>query len=111
MPDAPEQIDDLVYLPNPDYPYPFPTSKPPHFWMTEQTGKLAVAVERYFSGEPLSSDDRRLLRAYLRQYVERAIMAGDANRQALLRMIDTLKSNRDFETYADTLAEAGVEPF
>ena len=60
MSDLPEQIDDLIYAPNPDYPYPFPVPQPPHFWMTEQTGKLSAAVERYFSGQRLSPDDLRL---------------------------------------------------
>ena len=49
----PEQIGDLVYAPNPDYPYPFPVERPPHFWMTEQTGRLGDAIERYFQGERL----------------------------------------------------------
>lgn len=111
MPDTPEQIDDLIYVPNPDYPYPFPVPQPPHFWMTEQTGKLAAAVERYFSGERLSPEDLRLLRSYLRQYVARALIAEDADRQALLRKIDTLRNNRDIERFADELSEVGIEPF
>lgn len=111
MPDTPEQIDDLIYVPNPNYPYPFPVPQPPHFWMTEQTGKLSAAVERYFSGERLSPEDLRLLRSYLRQYVARAVIAEGFDRQALLRKIDTLKSNRDVERFADELSEAGIEPF
>ena len=51
-----EQIGDLIYLPNPDYPYPFPVERPPHYWMTEQTGRLAEAVETYFNGDPLPPD-------------------------------------------------------
>jgi hypothetical protein len=111
MPDSAEQIDDLIYVPNPDYPYPFPTPQPPHFWMTEQTGKLSVAVERYFSGERLSPEDLRLLQSYLRQYVARAVIAEGVDRQALLRKIETLKNNRDVERFADELADAGIEPF
>ncbi|ABU57734.1 hypothetical protein [Roseiflexus castenholzii] len=111
MSDMPEQIDDLIYAPDPDYPYPFPVPQPPHFWMTEQTGKLSVAVERYFSGERLSPDDLRLLRSYLHQYVARAMIAEGADRQALLRKIEMLKSNRDVERFADELSEAGIEPF
>src|SRR5690349_20569794 len=34
MSEAPEQIGDLLYIPNPNYPYPFPVERPPHFWMT-----------------------------------------------------------------------------
>lgn len=111
IPDGAEQIDDLIYLPNPDYPYPVPLAQPPHFWMTEQTGKLEVAVERYFGGDALTADDLRLIRAYLRQYIARALMAGDANRNALLREVETLRSHRDIERFADDLADYGVEPF
>lgn len=111
MSDVPEQINDLIYAPDRNYPYPFPVPQPPHFWMTEQTGKLSSAVERYFSGQRLSPEDLRLLRSYLRQYVARAMIAEGVDRQALLRKIDTLKNNREVEQFADELSEAGIEPF
>jgi hypothetical protein len=107
----PEQIGDLIYLPNPDYPYPFPVVRPPHYWMTEQTGRLAAAVETYFNGEPLAPAALDLIRQYLRQYLERAIMTGDANRNLLLSNLAKLRTNRDIERFADELAEIGVEPF
>jgi hypothetical protein len=106
-----EQIGDLIYLPNPDYPYPFPVERAPHYWMTEQTGQLAEAVEAYFNGEPLSPGALDLIKQYLRQYLERAIMTGDARRNALVSKLATLRSNRDIERFADDLAEIGVEPF
>lgn len=111
MSEAPEQIGDLVYVPNPNYPYPFPVERPPHFWMTEQTGRLEAAVEAYLDGDPLSTAEIDLIKQYLRQYVERAVMTGDANRGALLRKIETLRSSGDIERFADQLAEVGVEPF
>ncbi len=42
---------------------------------------------------------------------ERAVMAGEANRAALLRRLDGLRSNRDIERLAEELSEYGVEPF
>mgnify|MGYP001126518190 CR=1 FL=1 len=111
MSDLPEQIDDLIYAPNPDYPYPFPVPQPPHFWMTEQTGKLSAAVERYFSGQRLSPDDLRLLCSYLHPYGGGAVFFEGVDRQVLLRKIDALKNNRDVERFADELSEAGIEPF
>ncbi|HEU5097657.1 MAG TPA: hypothetical protein VFU22_01340 [Roseiflexaceae bacterium] len=111
MSQEPEQIGELIYLPNPDYPYPFPVERPPHYWMTEQTGQLAEAVEAYVSGEPLAPAALDLIRQYLRQYLERAIMTGDANRNALLGQLTTLRSSREIERFADELAEIGVEPF
>ena len=111
MSDTHEQIGELVYAPNTDYPYPFPVERPPHFWMTEQTGKLAEAMEQYFAGEKLSPVDLALLRAYLRQYLERALMTGDASRERLLQRLERLRSVNDIEEFSDEIAEFGVEPF
>ncbi len=106
-----EQIGDLVYMPNPDYPYPIATEHPPHFWMTEQTGKLAPVVDAYFNGERLTPEELDIMKQYLRQYVERVVMAGDANRRVLLTRLEKLRSTRDIEHFADDLSEYGVEPF
>ena len=111
MSEEPEQIGDLLYIPNPDYPYPFEVERPPHFWMTEQSGRLAAAVEVYLNGDALSSTELDLIKQYLRQYLGRAMMTGDANRPALLRKVETLRDNRDIERFADEIAEYGVEPF
>jgi hypothetical protein len=111
MSEEPEQIGDLRYSPNPDYPYPFPVERPPHFWMTEQTGRLAEAVEQYFDGGALTADALELIKQYLRQYLERAVMTGDANRNVLLGKLAALRSSRDIERFADDLAAVGVEPF
>jgi hypothetical protein len=107
----PETIGDLTYLPNPDYPYPFPVEKPPHFWMTEQTGRLAAAIEAYFAGDKLSPEQLGLIQQYLRQYLERAVIAAGADRRRLLDRIGRLKTVADIERFADELSEIGVEPF
>jgi hypothetical protein len=109
--DNKEQIGDLIYLPNAEYPYPFPVTRPPHYWMTEQTGRLAEAVELYVSGDPLTPAALDLIRQYLRQYLERAVMTGDANRNVLIGKLATLRTAREIERFADELAEIGVEPF
>jgi hypothetical protein len=111
MTEEPEQIGDLIYAPNPDYPYPFEVERPPHFWMTEQSGLLEPAVEAYLNGEPLSAAALDLIKQYLRQYLERALMAGAANRGALLRRTEALRNSREIERFADELSEYGVEPF
>src|SRR5215211_4890936 len=108
MTEEPEQIGDLVYLPNPDYPYPFPVERRPHFWMSEQSGRLEAAIEAYLDGEHLTPAALDLIKQYLRQYIERAMMTGDANRGALLRKLGTLRSNGDVVRFADELAEFGV---
>jgi hypothetical protein len=111
MTQEPEQIGDLSYLSNPDYPYPFPVERPPHFWMSEQTGRLAEAVELYINGDPLTPVALDLIKQYLRQYLERAVMTGDAKRNLLLSKLAGLRSSREIERFADELAEIGVEPF
>lgn len=109
--DNQEQIGELIYLPNADYPYPFPVDHPPHYWMTEQTGRLAEAVETYVSGERLAPEAIELIRQYMRQYLERAVMTGDANRKVLIGKLATLRTAREIERFTDELGEIGVEPF
>jgi metallophosphoesterase superfamily enzyme len=107
----PERIGDLVFVQNPDYPYPFNVPAPPYFWMEEQSGVLAPAINKYMNGESLNQQDLNLLRQYLRQYLERAVLTGDAKRQLLLDRVAKLRSGRDIERFAEELAEYGVEPF
>lgn len=111
MSQEPEHIGDLVYAPNPDYPYPFPVERPPHFWMTEQTGRLSEAVEAYFGGEKLSPEHLSLIKQYLTQYIERALLTGDANRNTLLNKANALRNTREIERFADDLSDVGIEPF
>lgn len=106
-----EQIGPLHFAPNPDYPYPFEVEVPPRFWMEEQSGTLADAVEPYMRGEKLSPQQVEIMRIYLRQYVERAVLASNANRAKLLTRIDKLRNTSDIIHFADELAEWGVEPF
>jgi hypothetical protein len=111
MSDETEQIGPLRFASNPDYPYPFEVPVPPRFWMDEQTGMLTEAVEVYLRSEPLEPEQFNLLRLYLRQYLERAVLASGANRTKLLARIDKLRSTSDIERFADELSEWGVEPF
>jgi hypothetical protein len=111
MSESSEQIGDLIYQSNPNYPYPFPVERPPHYWMTEQSGRLAEAVEAYLDGDKLLPGTLELIKQYLHQYIERAVMLGMADRAALLRKTASLRSGREIERFADELAEVGVEPF
>ncbi|MBC8078647.1 MAG: hypothetical protein H7Y32_21405 [Chloroflexales bacterium] len=111
MSDETEQIGELVFMSNADYPYPFRVEKPPHFWMTEQTGKLAEAMEEYFAGEKISPQALGLVKVYLRQYLERAMMTGDASRERLLQRVERLRTTNEIEQFADEIADFGVEPF
>lgn len=106
-----EQIGPLVFGENADYPYPFEVENPPRFWMEETTGKLAEAVEVYMRSEPLSDGQLELIKIYLRQYVQRAVMAEASDRRRLLERIEKLRRVGDLVRLADSLAEAGLEPF
>jgi hypothetical protein len=109
--DGAETIDGLTYLPDPAYPYPFPVAQAPHFWMTEQSGALAAVVESYFQGEQMSPAQGRILASYLHQYVSRAVLLPGVKRELLLQQIARLRTQRDFEVFADELAAVGIEPF
>ncbi|MCU0495116.1 MAG: hypothetical protein MUD01_26305 [Chloroflexaceae bacterium] len=106
-----EQIGPLLFVPNADYPYPFDVPVPPRFWMEEQTGALADAVETYMNGERLKPEQLNLIKIYLRQYLERAVMTGDANRNKNLGRVEKLRTTSDIEQFAEELAEWGVEAF
>jgi len=107
----PETIGPLTFVENADYPYPFAVAKPPRFWMEETGGALAVAVEVFMRSEDLDAGQMELLRVYLRQYIERAVITDEADRRRLLGRIDKLRGVRDMERLAEDLSEVGVEPF
>ena len=86
-------------------------AKPPRFWMEEQTGVLSEAVETYLEGERLSPSQLAAIKVYLKQFVERAPLAGDAKVHLLLQHIDRLRTTRDIENFADEVAEYGAEVF
>jgi hypothetical protein len=106
-----EQIGTLVFVPNPEYPYPFKVATPPRFWMEETTGALSEAIDSYMNGEKLTSEQLNLIKLYLRQYIERAVLSSDANKKLLLSKIDKLKTTADVERYADEISEYGAEVF
>ncbi len=106
-----EQIGPLVFVANQNYPYPFKTDKPPRYWMEEQTGALATAVETYMNGDRLSAEQLELIKLYLTQYIERVVLTADAQRQRLLSRIAKLRTNNDIETFADHASEYGAEVF
>ncbi len=106
-----ETIDGLVFVTNPDYPYPFKVARPPRFWMEEQTGVLSDAVETYLEGERLTPAQLAAIKVYLKQFVERAPLAGEAKVHLLVQQIDRLRTTRDIENFADEAAEYGAEVF
>ncbi len=106
-----EQIGPLHFVPNPNYPYMFKVAKPPRFWMEETTGTLAEAVETYMNGERLTMEQLDLIKLYLHQYIERAVLANDANRKRLLSRVDKLHTTSDVEAFADEISEYGAEVF
>lgn len=111
MTQEPEQIGSLTFVANADYPYPFAVAKPPRFWMEETGGVLAKAIEVFMRSEDLDRSQMDILRIYLRQYIERAVITDEADRRRLLSRIDSLRGVRDMERFAEDLSEVGVEPF
>ncbi len=107
----PETIGALHFVANPEYPYPFKLAKPPRFWMEEQTGVLEDAVETYIAGGPLKPAQLAAIKIYLKQFVERAPLVGEAKVNLLSQKVDRLKTTRDIENFADEVAEFGAEVF
>ena len=107
----PETIGNLEFVANPDYPYPFKVAHPPRFWMEEQTGVLSDAVETYLEGDRLNPVQLAAIKVYLKQFVERAPLTGDAKVHLLVQKIDRLKTTREIEDFADEIAEYGAEVF
>ena len=107
----PETIDGLIFVANPEYPYPFKVAKAPRFWMEETTGVLEDAVETYMGGDRLSSSQLNAIKVYLKQFVERAPLTGEANVNRLIQRIERLKTTREVEDFADEIAEFGAEVF
>ena len=106
-----EEIGGLVFVSNPEYPYPFKVAQPPRCWMEEQTGVLADAVETYIAGERLSTAQLGAIKVYLRQFIRRAPLTGEAKVHVLLQKLDRLRTARELEDFADELAEYGAEVF
>jgi|GEM_PF-336054 len=107
----PETIGTLHFVANPEYPYPFKLAKPPRFWMEEQTGVLEDAVETYIAGNSLKPAQLAAIKIYLKQFVERAPLVGEAKVNLLTQKVDRLKTTRDIENFADEVAEFGAEVF
>ncbi len=110
-PAEPEQIGPLIFVPNAEYPYPFDVEMPPRFWMEETTGVLNEAVDAYMNGERLSADQINVIKIYLRQFIERAKLAGAANKRLLQSKIDKLSKVSEIERFADEVSEYGAEVF
>jgi hypothetical protein len=111
MTQEPEIIGPLTFVENADYPYPFTVAKPPRFWMEETSGALAVAVEVFMRTEDLAAGQLELIKIYLQQYLERAVITDEADRRRLLGRLPKLRGVRDMERFAEDLSEVGVEPF
>ena len=110
-PAEPEQIGQLVFMPNTEYPYPFDVEQPPHFWMEETTGVLGDAVDAYMNGERLTPEQINVIKIYLRQFIERAKLSGAANKRLLLSKVDKLTKVSEIERFADEVSEYGGEVF
>jgi hypothetical protein len=106
-----EQIGPLIFVENPEYPYPFPVDTPPRFWMEETTGALGAAIEVYMRSEDLNPQQLTVLRIYLKQYIERAVMSDPTQRGRFLSRVQNFRGVADLERLAEDLAEVGIEPF
>ncbi len=83
----------------------------PGYWMNETSGELAVAVQRYLSGEQLRFRDIRLLRSYLDQWINAPVWAVDASIIQLRAEIPGLRTREDIARWTELALEANVDPW
>jgi hypothetical protein len=87
----------------------------PKYWRHETSGALAVAVERYLVGAPMSPHQVELMALYLRQWIDSPVW--DADDQAIQRRIVTLRRSaqkitrwRDIRRWIDVALDLGIDP-
>lgn len=89
----------------------------PGYWMHEQSGRLAPAVERYFAGE-LQFTDIAIIRSYLRQWINSPVWdenphqnADGAQQLAELRSRAAAIATRDdIDAWVQSATDMGMDP-
>ncbi len=81
----------------------------PGYWLYETSGVLRPAVEAYLQGDPMSQDQIRIMRAYLRQWIAAPAWCGPMI-DVLRSMIDGLRTRADIERWLDLALEQNIDP-
>jgi hypothetical protein len=90
----------------------------PKYWPCETSGLLKPAVEAYLHGKPLSDDHVRVLRAYLKQWVDSPVWdqnpyANEDEKQwlaELRRKVDEIHSRNEVRECLSIMTNRGMDP-
>ena len=90
----------------------------PKYWMYEESGVLRPAVEAYLNGEPLTAGQIRLMRLYLKQWIdspvwdENPVADEDSKRELaeLRRLADAIETEREIADWIECALDAGIDP-
>jgi hypothetical protein len=81
----------------------------PGYWTHETSGVLRPAVEAYLNGGPMTPEQLRVMRAYLRQWIKNGPWVGPTIPK-LLFDINFLFSRRDIERWLNAALQEGIDP-
>jgi hypothetical protein len=83
----------------------------PDYWKYEGGGQLIPAVERYLSGQEISTRDVALLRAYLRQWIAPPVWTDSDELTELRDMVNSLTSREDIVVWTSLAIDIGIDPW
>lgn len=81
----------------------------PGFWMHETSGKLEPAIWALIEGDPLTAEQIPLVRAYLRQWIEKGDWRGPAIDELRAR-VDRLVTREAIDRWLSDALKEGIDP-
>ncbi len=87
------------------------------YWRNESSGKLALAVERYFAfssnedSEPLTDSELILLKGYLKFWIDYPWLGFEARLDNLRAKFAQAETYNQLQDCIDTALELGIDPF
>lgn len=90
----------------------------PKFWRHETSGILEGPIMRYLEGQPVSSEDVRLIRLYLEQWIDSPVWlmnpSADATAKAELEKLRQsarrITSRKDIDAWIEAGMDLGIDP-
>jgi hypothetical protein len=82
----------------------------PSYWMNETGGALRPAILAYLKKDRLDETSVSLIRAYLRQWIEKGDWFPSPTVETLRRDVDGLTSREAIDTWLAKALDAGIDP-
>lgn len=81
----------------------------PRYWMHETSGTLRPVIEAYLVGGPMTADQIRIMREYLRQWIFADVWAGPRIEQ-LRRLVASIESRPTIDAWLAAAEQEGIDP-